>query len=274
LENFHGGKQLPDLLLESSLAWHSRTSADAGLWLAMHPKLGAAIMSVLALAIARNEGLDVITPDDQVHDTLLAEREEDVFNALLEIPKTLSAAPDDDLASDLAQLVLTTYFDYTMMTASDIKILIEQKKDLRRFRHRVATIVSDVPEGIGPEERKRRLEQKKKDIFHEWEEHRDLLPKFAQKALVETSAEEALKQAAEHLPTITAAAAAGTLTAHALGAAPGLALTIVAGAGLKMWRRRNSPYRFLNRVDSAVSKSWKTRAASLYLPQWSKLAAA
>jgi hypothetical protein len=266
------GKQLPDLLIENKLAWHSRTSADADLWLSMHPTLGAAVMSILALAIAENEGLDIITPDEHVHGALLAEREADVFSTLLDLPRTPSATSDDDLADDLAQLVLTTQFDYTMLTANDIKVLLDERKDLRRFRERVATIVSDIPGGIGPQERERRLKEKKKDILHEWDEQRSLLPKFAREALVETTAEETLKRLAEHLPELGSAAVAGTLTAHALGAAPGLALTVIAGAGAKMWRRRNSPFRFLNRVDKAVSKSWKGRAASLYLPQWSKLA--
>lgn len=273
LESFEG-KQIPDLLLESKLAWFSRTSKDADLWLAMHPKLGAAIMSILALAIARNQGLHIVTDNDGVHGTLLAEREEDVFNALLGLPKTPRGASRDDFADELAQLVLTTQFDYAVLTPTDIKALLEQKADLQRFRDRVGVLVSDIPREIGPEERKQRLENRKKDILHEWEEHRRLLPKFARQALVETTAEETLKRVAEHLPELVSAVAAGALTVYVLGAAPGLALTVIAGAGFKMWRRPDSPYRFLSRIDKAASRSWKGRAASLYLPQWSKLAPA
>lgn len=264
------GDQLPNLLIQHKLAWTSRTSKDADMWLSMHPQLGKAIMSVLALAIAKNEGLDIVTPNESVHDTLLAERENDVFDALLDLPRKASAVPDEDLADDLAQIVLTTQFDYTMLNAEHIKTLLDEKKDLKNFRQRVGEIVSDIPAGIGVAERERRLIDKKNEILHEWEEHRRLLPKFAREALFETTAEETLKRAAEHLPEL-ATVAAGTLTAHALGAAPGLGLTIIAGAGLKMWRRRESPFKFLNRVDNAVAKSWKGTTGSLYLPQWSKL---
>jgi hypothetical protein len=265
------GNQIIDLLIESKLAWASRTSADAGLWLSMHPTLGAAVMSTLALAIAKNEGLDIVTPNEQVHDKILAEREEDVCGALLGLPQVPVVPTDDDLSDDLAQLVFTTQFDYTMLSPNDIKILLEEKKDLRHFRKRVAEIASDIPSGIGPEERQRRLMEKKKEILHQWEEQRRLMPKFAREALGETSAEETLKRVAEHLPEL-GTAAVGKFTAHVLGGAPGLALTIVAGVGLKMWRRRDSPLRFLNRVDKAVSRSWKGRTTSLFLPQWSRLA--
>jgi hypothetical protein len=265
------GDQLPDLLIQHQLAWTSRTSKDANLWLSMHPQLGKAIMSVLALAIAKNEGLDIVTSNESVHDTLLAERENDVFDALLDLPRKASAAADEDLADDLAQIVLTTQFDYTMLNAKHIKTLLDEKKDLKNFRQRVGEIVSDIPAGIGVAERERRLIDKKNEILHEWEEQRRLLPKFAREALIEATAEETLKSAAEHLPEILTVAA-GTLTAHVIGIAPGLGLTIIAGAGLKMWRRKDSPLKFLNRVDKVVSKSWKGSTGSLYVPQWSKLA--
>ena len=264
-------QQFPDLLLEHNLAWHARTSRDADLWLAMHPQLGSAIMSALALAIARNEGLDVVTPDESIHDTLLAEREEDIFSVLLGLPRTAAPPSQEDLADDLAQLVLTTQFDYTLLEPNDIKTLIDEKKDLKRFRDHVAALVADIPRNIGANERQKRLEAKGKEIFDTWEKHRSILPKFAREALVESSAEETLKKVAEHLPEL-GATAIGPVAAHALGSVPGLALTIVTAVGVKMWRRKDSPFRFLNRVERAVTKARKHRSASLYLPQWSKLA--
>jgi hypothetical protein len=82
-----------------------------------------------------------------------------------------------------------------------------------------------------------------------------------------------VKKAAEHVPEmieLAGTAAAGKITATVLGGAPGFALSILAGAGLKMWRNRDSSLRFLSRVDSTIQKNWKQRSASLILPQWSK----
>lgn len=267
-----GGASLADFLVGTGLAWNVRNSPDRDLWLAMNPKFGAALMSVLALAIAGNEGLHVVTSNASLHQTLLAERDEDVFNVLLGLPSQKPADSADGVADDLAQLVLTTHFDYTMLTAEDIKNLILEEKDLKSFRNRVVEITSDIPAGLGLAERRQRLEKKKKDIMLEWEQYRSLLPSFARKALIETSVEEGGKKVAEHLPDIATAITAGTATAHLLGAAPGFAVSVLTLAGVKMWKDRTNPYKFLNRVEKATAAGWKKHAASLYLPQWSKLA--
>jgi hypothetical protein len=266
------GMSFPNFLEQNHLAWEVRGEADAYNWLAMHPKFGAAIMSILALAIARNEGLGIVTSDPDIHNTLIAERESDVLNAMLDLPRNVDTVPGEDFADDLAQLVFTTQFDLSSLTAPQVAMLIEEKKDLAQFRTRITQVVSDIPAGIGLSERVKRLEGKKKEILNEWDQYRSVLPKFAKDALAETSLEEGVKKAAEHLPEMIelGTAAAGKITATVLGVAPGFALSILVGAGLKMRRNRDSSLRFLSRVDSAIQKNWK-RSASLILPQWSKL---
>lgn len=272
LDNLNG-ISLPNFLVQNDLAWEVRGGADSYNWLAMHPKFGAGIMSILALAIARNEGLSIVTSDPDIHNTLVAERESDVLNALLDLPRNVDAVLGEDLADDLAQLVFTTQFDLSSLTAAQVATLIEEKKDLVQFRTRVSEIVSDIPAGIGPSERVKRLEGKRKEILYEWDQYRSVLPKFAKDALAETSLEEGVKKAVEHAPEmigLVGTAAAGKITATFLGGAPGFALTVLAGAGLKMWRNRDSSLRFLSRVDSTIQKNWTQRSASLILPKWSK----
>jgi hypothetical protein len=53
-----------------------------------------------------------------------------------------------------------------------------------------------------------------------------------------------------------------------LGAVPGIIISVVVTAGVKMFRKKDTPLRFLNRVDQIVDK----RIGSLYVPQWRKLA--
>jgi hypothetical protein len=265
----------PNFLEQNKLAWPVQNGANASNWLAMHPKFGSAIMSTLAIAIARNEGLGIVTSNPDIHNTLIAERESDVMNVMLDLPRNTDTVPADDLSDDLAQLVFTTQFDLSSLTATDIKTLIEEKKDLAQFRTRVTQIVSDIPAGIGLSERVRRLEMKKKDVLNEWDQYRSVLPKFAKDALAETSVDESVKKAAEHLPEfikLAGPAAVGKLSASVIGGGPGFALAVVAGAGLKMWRAKDSSLRFLSRIDSKIQKNWKQRSASLILPQWSKFA--
>src|SRR6266480_7130898 len=266
----------PNFLAQNKLAWQVPEGANASNWLAMHPKFGSAIMSALAIAIARNEGLGIVTANPGIHNTLVAERESDVVNVMLDLPRNTDSVAADDLSDDLAQLVFTTQFDLSSLTATDIKTLIEEKKDLAHFRTRVTQIVSDIPAGIGLSERVKRLEMKKTDILNEWDQYRSVLPKFAKDALAETSIDESVKKAAEHLPELVelaGPAAVGKLCASVIGGGPGFALAIVAGTGLKMWRAKDSSLRFLSRIDRKIQKNWKQRSASLILPQWSKFAA-
>jgi hypothetical protein len=270
------GMAFPDFLKKNKLAWQGPNADNAFNWFFMHPKFGSAIMSALALAIARNEGLGIVTSSPEIHNTLVAERENDILNVLLDLPRDANAASADELSDDLAQLVFTTQFDLSSLTAIDIKTLIEEKKDLAQFRSRVSQIVSDIPAGIGLSERVRRLEMKKKEILNEWDEYRSVLPKFAKEALAETSIEESVKKLAEHLPEVVelaGPATVGKLSASVIGGGPGFALGIVAAAGLKMWRGKDSSLRFLSRIDTKIQKNWKHRSASLILPQWSKIGA-
>jgi len=47
-----------------------------------------------------------------------------------------------------------------------------------------------------------------------------------------------------------------------------MAITVVASAGVKMFRERDTPLRFLSRVNSAVDRS----IGSIYVPQFGALA--
>ena len=77
-------QKLLTLLLTQKLAWYSREPGepDSFNWVTMHPKVGAAMMSVLALAAARIKGLSVVTPSADAHlNSSLANQEQAVFEA-------------------------------------------------------------------------------------------------------------------------------------------------------------------------------------------------
>jgi hypothetical protein len=280
LDGFQGD-QIPKLLLDHDLAWpgkadqkgQARPEPEQDVWLAMHPKLGSAIMSTLALAIAENEGLDIVTPDNQVHRTLLAENATDVFNALLNLPVASKAPLDDDLADELGQLVLMTKFNYSMLTATQIQMLLNEKRAHKDFRNRLVEIIEDIPSGIGPEERIKRLKKKEGDILDEWTKHTKLLPDFLT-AFGETAPEEVGKSIAEHLPELFVgggAAAEAASNAHPLIATAGFTLMLLTGAAIKIWKGKR-PLRFLSKVDRMVDRSWHGQSSWLFAPQWSRLA--
>jgi hypothetical protein len=264
----HVGKFLDlgllELLKSRHLAWHSREpmEPDSFDWVTMHPKVGAAMMSVLALAVARIKGLSIVTPSGDTHQQLLANREEEVFERLLEIPLPpghITAA--DVTTEELAHVVITMGFDLTRLNAMQICELLKQGKDLRSFRAAVANFASRIPLGLDAEERRRRLRQEAQAVLDEWNRYTSNLPPYAKEALVDAALDKVPDKALE--------LGLGATVATAVGALPGLLISVAVSAGIKMFRKRDTPLRFLSRVNKVVDRS----IGSIYVPQWRALAA-
>lgn len=164
------GSDIVRALSDSRLAWPSTRAVNPDDWVCVHPDLGSALMSYLALAVAGNEGLDVVTDRPQLHETLIAEKEEDVFTKLLHLPDSEHGGSGEDLTDDLGQLIVTTAFDVSVLDAKDIVGLLNRKKDLRSFRQKIAAAAGEIPPGTGPEERIERLKVKKDELIEEWKE--------------------------------------------------------------------------------------------------------
>jgi hypothetical protein len=264
----HTGKfldyQLLDLLLSRHLAWHSRETGEPNShdWVTMHPKMGAAMMSVLALAAARIKGLSVVTPSAEAHQQLLANQEEEVFEKLLEIPLPAGkGTPKDVTVEELSHVVITMGFDLTRLTAEQICELLKEGKDLRSFRAAVANFASRIPPGIDSSEKQKRLRQEAQAVLDEWNGYTNGLPSFAKEALVDAALDNVPEKALELGVEVT--------TAAALGALPGLLISVAVSGGVKMFRRPGTPLRFLTKVNKVVNRS----IGSIYVPQWAALTA-
>jgi hypothetical protein len=255
-------QELLGLLRSKDLAWQSRepSEPDSYAWVTMHPTLGSAMMSVLALAVARIKGLSVVTPSETAHFGLLANREEQVFEKLLDMP----LAPGEDVSSDvtveeLAHVIFTIGFDLTRLTPEQVRELLKEGKDLRKFRAAISEFSNRIPLGLDREEREKRLKTEAQNVLDEWASYTRTLPTFAKESLhaVLDKAPEALK------------IGAGATLSTTIGAVPGLLITAVVKAGVNMFSRRDTPLRFLTRVDKVVDKS----IGSVYVPQWRALMA-
>lgn len=257
------------LLKQEHLAWHARdpNDPDAFNWLTMHPKFGSAIMSVLAIAIARAAGLSVVTPSGRAHHDLLARREEDVFEKLLDIahPAAAESIPGVTV-EELAHVVITTGFDLTKLTPEDIAELLNEGKDLRSFRETVAKYTATIPVGVQGEERVQRLKEEAESVLEEWRKYTGALPQFAKDAIIDAVLDKAPDKLLE---AGLAGVAAGAIATSVVGAVPGLAITIVVASSVKMFRKRDTPLRFLSKVNNISGK----RIGSIYVPSWRALAA-
>jgi hypothetical protein len=245
----HSQKVLPDLaefLLSKDLAWRSRDPfvPDSYLWLSVHPRMGKALMGTLAVSVARASGLSIVTPDDDAHRDLVRNPEEDPFAVLLRGTIEERAPRREDLIDEVTEVAITTMFDLKRLTPRNILDLINDGKDLRRFKQAVAPIAAEIPDIVDATERKMRLEAATDEIRTEWDAYRRSLPRFAAEALLDASDVK--------MPEILGSMLSGSTSAWHFGVGAGLAITFLSYSAVNISRRyierRRSPYRYLSRI--------------------------
>ena len=201
-------------------------------------------MSVVAIAIARHKGLDIVTSDGTLHHALAVLDEEEVFARLArtgEASKETSAAEKVD---ELAELVMTSCFNLNKLSAKDIGELSKNGKDLRAFKTALVPIAESIPEILDRSEREKKLKEKAVEVIDEWRKYKKSLSKFALEALLETSEVK--------FPEFAAAVLAGG-TGLALASGAGLAIGLLTWKGLGIWRKykdhRDNPFSYLSKIE-------------------------
>ncbi|MFY9622527.1 MAG: hypothetical protein WAQ99_22110 [Pyrinomonadaceae bacterium] len=264
---------LAKLLEEHDLAWNSHSKKDekSGVWLTMHPRLGSAVMSTLALAVEKNEGLHIVTPSVRAHNALLANQGDQVFNALLEIPSARRREDLGETVDELTQIVITTGFDLTRLEPQDIKNLLDDGCDLLRFRSAAASFAKLIPPGMGAKHRQQKMKEQADAVLQEWQDYRQRLPTSIRRSFRQATVEKIAEKVGEKIAEGLAVGAGTAISHRILGALPGFVVSMVLVTGVKAYRqRRNHPLRFLNRIQKTTDRSF----GSLYVPQWTALAGA
>jgi hypothetical protein len=244
---------------DDSLAWTTvapkdRPQRHLGHWLALHPVLGSAILSVKAVSIANEMGLNIVTDSSEVHHDVVSKKEDEIFEYLIGQNSPTNYVPGpDDTVDDLAEIVITTNFDVSQLSPRQVADLLADGKDLRRFKDALVPFASSIPSIKNLEERRKRLKEVAGRVVREWETYRKSLPRFAVDAIFESSE----VKWPDLANSLVLGAGAGTLST--MGAGVGLGVTLVSYAGLKIWRtykeRASSPYSYLSRIAKAQSKS-------------------
>jgi hypothetical protein len=247
----HSGKmndEIINYLGENNLAWDGtgRFARYAG-WYFVHPKLGEAIMSTAAIAIAKRWDLDIVTDEPRVHIALATLDDEAVYQELASIPKQGVVPDSQEVADELSMLVMTTAFDFSRLTPDQILELKKEGKDLRKFRDKTMELAGRVPRIPDLEDRKKALQPYVEELIQDWQKYKDSLPRFALDAIFE-----ALKLDGKDLMAAAATAGGSYL---AFGGKFGLAIGAVVYGGYKAWRgfheKLDNPLQFLSRVESA-----------------------
>jgi hypothetical protein len=186
----HRGK-LVDMLsfLESrDLAWQpaARSRDD---WVAVHPRLGKAIMSYVAIAIATSKGLDIVTDSESAHSAVTTLDEELVFEELIRGRTTRRVTGGDatEKVDELVQVVMRSCFDVSKLTPSQIAQLVNDGKDLRAFKQALIPLAMSIPEISDPNERQKRFRAGAEEVVSMWNGYRKSLPRFALDAIVEAT---------------------------------------------------------------------------------------
>lgn len=256
----HRGKALDELwhfLEPRKLAWRARgKNNNPGEWFAVHPRLGEAIMSVIAIAIAGDKQLDIVTPSGTIHHALATLDEEQLLNNLLRRGRKSTLPPQVDknaeLADEVLELVLTTRFDVSGLTADNVAELIKEGKDLSQFKQALVPIVASIPDIRDPKERRESLETAANEVVKKWEEYRKSLPYYAAQALAQAVT---FKNPDIVLGALSGAPGVAAATGVLLAAGIGLGIGLMTLTGMSIWRgykeKANSPFRFLTRIHDA-----------------------
>lgn len=254
---------------EHGLAWHITAPRDRpkrsghGHWIALHPDLGSAILSVKAVALANDCGLDIVTDSTSAHEAVVTRSENDIFDALIGRSPHNEKMPVDQTVGELAEIVLTTNFNVRALTPRQIADLLSDGKDLRRFKNALLPIAATIPPIRNVSERKKRLEDAAREIITEWEKYKKSLPKFALDAIFDSTE---IKW-----PDLATSVALGSGTVWSQGVGFGLGVAIMSYAGVKIWReykrKKSSPYGYLTKIYRAATKS----QTFLSLPSSSRL---
>jgi hypothetical protein len=236
--------RLRNTLQEHGLAW--KTDDKSIEWYSLHPKLGRAVMATLAIAIANDKGLDIVTFDSSSHRSVCTQRQGDVFDELLGVSRPDPPGASGETVDELAAVFMTTYFDVSRLTAKQIATLQKDGHDLRRFKDAILPIAQSIPDIPNQAARERRLEDAAAEINNEWKRYKKSLPRFAADAIFDASEAK--------LPA-GASAALGAAVYLPFGLVAGLAVGFTAYAGWKMWRKfredLDSPFQYLNRIHRA-----------------------
>jgi hypothetical protein len=217
-----------------------------GDWVDIEPALGDAIMSTIAVALARAKGLDIVTSDNGIHNAVAMQSEDDIFNTLLNLKEPEGEESDGDKVDELAQVVIRTKFNVSKLSAEQISELHKEGKSLIAFKKALLPIASQITKIEDPGERESKFKQKADEVIEEWEKYKRKLPGFAAAALVEAQETKPPEYALSLIATTGTA-----MWIPVLGAA--ITLGVLSYKGYSIWKKFKegtaNPYQYLTQVE-------------------------
>ncbi|MDA7978289.1 MAG: hypothetical protein MPJ50_05905 [Pirellulales bacterium] len=274
-------EELKSVLAESRLAWDplSPEPYDGhSEYVEVHPRVGEAVMSTLAIACAQAGGLDIVGDERSgpLHRCLLEKDLDAIYDTWLDSSRQMKMRePDAATGEELFEFILGITGDLSSLSSEQLRGIAEEREPIRDLIKALRIRAAQIPAMDPGEKRDDAFKQAASEIMNKWNNDRNnlsgflrdffsvdaanLTTSFASKVADKTLTGMAAGAAAK--ASATAASGAGTSWLGSLaaggvvGAGAGLVIGLVAHAGKTYYKRsqlaKNSPYRYLTTLEDA-----------------------
>jgi hypothetical protein len=257
------------------LAWAPRKPDRANKWVAMHPVMGQAFMSTIAAAIAKGDGLDVVTHSGPVHAALAHRDEEAIYKQLVLGDELYQAPKKSTVTNEIIELVVMTRFKLDQVSPKDIAKMSRDREGLYALRTELQDMAGRIPTMTNRKRRDEYLQDSANDVILNWRKDKKNMSKFAREFFGGGMGGNAAKFLGKVAPSVLSGGAFGTAGGAAASGGTAAAATVIggltvpaligAGAGLAVGviihgvstaikvkkQSAQSPYRFLSKIEKA-----------------------
>jgi hypothetical protein len=242
--------ELLEYLTRHNLAWPSQHTRAYGhrSWRALHPILGSAIMTTLGLSVAREQQYDIVTPSNSFHETLLATKEDEIFDALLWAGDAAPPPTATQARFDLGQMVITLAgINYEALRPEDIPEL-QASQNFQNFQRLIRTKAPSIASDDDPEAYKAQLSCEAQEIIDAWRATQAGLTGALKDALFE----QGLAITAGTLKTVIAGAGV-QMTDLAIAGGIAVGLRMLRGVRA-MKKQQHCPHQYLTEIVRSENK--------------------
>ena len=252
--------ELVDFLREHGLMWEAKNESPSA-FTAVHPVIGEAIISTIAMACARDEGFDVVTDEGRVHHDISGSDVIGLYRALIR-GGSEAALKHKATASELCELLIFQQCDVAKLSAERLAELSKDHEAIGAFRSALAGLAEKIPEMQSATAFQERLRAAVDDALHAWQQNKlnmsNVSKELFGKDLLKPT-EGFIKSLVEKFAPPLIGAAVGGADGGAkgilVGAAGGFIVALLMHSATS-WskvseRERNSPFRYLTQIEKA-----------------------
>jgi hypothetical protein len=267
----HPGKMRDDPFLEflrtKGLAWQPANPDDSQ-YVEVHPRIGQAVLSALAVACAEDEGLEIVTdPNDEesrwLNLTLASRGRSEVYNAWIH-PKEIARSAKTASARAILELIAYHHANMDKVTPERLVELSDDREALAKLKSALKRMAASIPPMMNDERLRERLEEQVQEVLRRWKADRLNMSSVSKEIFGTQGLENVgdfMKKLAEKVmsPEIWGGTLSGTIAKLSvdpfLGAAAGfgvgVVIHVVSAVKRARTREKESLFRYLTILEDA-----------------------